>query len=325
MGVRTGPLDPDAPLYNTAAVVQRTGLAPATFRAWERRYQLPRPFRTPTGQRLYSERDIAALRWLADQTRQGVAISRAVEILRSGGASVGPTDAPARNEQYLDELRFRLTDALLAFDTDRAETVLGEALALFPFEDACMELLVPLLVEVGERWHAGTLSVAEEHFVSSFVRTRLSALMAVYSHDGSGPLVFAGAVEGELHELGVLMLAVFLLRQGYQVRYLGPNLPAESLRGPIERLRPAAVLLSCHAVEGLPELLAVAAMLDAVSPPRPVLIYGGRVFDRQPELRAQVPGSYAGPDARAAQARIEALLRPRRARALREPRQAGRV
>ena len=310
MVVRAGALDPDAPLYNTAAVVQRTGLAPATFRAWERRYHFPRPFRTPTRQRLYSERDIAALRWLAEQTRQGVAISRAVEILRSGRASLAETGAPARTRQYLDELRARLTEALLGFDTERAETILGEALALFPFEDACMELLVPMLVDVGERWHAGTLSVAEEHFVSAFVRTRLSALMAVYSHDGRGPLVFAGAVEGELHELGVLMLAVFLLRQGYLVRYLGPNLPAGSLRGPIERLRPAALLLSCHAIEGLPELLAVADMLEALAPPRPVLIYGGRLFDRQPALRSRVPGRYAGPDARQAQEQIRGLLRP---------------
>jgi MerR family transcriptional regulator, light-induced transcriptional regulator len=293
--------------------VQRTGLASATFRAWERRYHFPTPFRTSTRQRLYSERDIAALRWLAEQTRRGVAISRAVDILRSGRASVADTDTPTRTRQHLDELRARLTDALLGFDTERAETILGETMALFPFEDACMELLVPMLVDVGERWHAGTLSVAEEHFVSSFVRTRLSALMAVYSHDGGGPLVFAGAVAGELHELGVLMLAVFLLRQGYQVRYLGPNLPADSLRGPIERLRPAALLLSCHAREGLPELLAVAALLDSMAPPRPVLIYGGRLFDRQPALRARVPGTYAGPDARLAQDQIGALLRPRSA------------
>src|SRR5690348_6050098 len=80
----------DAALYNTAAVVQRTGVPATTFRAWERRYGYPKPRRDTGGQRLYSERDIDSIRWLSEQTAQGVAISRAVEMLR-GGYAAPPT------------------------------------------------------------------------------------------------------------------------------------------------------------------------------------------------------------------------------------------
>src|ERR1700730_6892807 len=76
--------DFDAPLYNTAAVVQRTGVPGTAFRAWERRYGYPKPRRNEGGRRLYSEHDIQAIRWLSDQTTHGVAISRAVEMLRRG-------------------------------------------------------------------------------------------------------------------------------------------------------------------------------------------------------------------------------------------------
>ena len=76
----------DTPLYNTSAVVQRTGVPATTVRAWERRYGYPKPHRDSAGQRLYSEHDIQAIRWLSDQTTHGVAISRAVEMLRGGHA-----------------------------------------------------------------------------------------------------------------------------------------------------------------------------------------------------------------------------------------------
>ena len=78
------PEDSDTPLYNTAAVVQRTGVPATTFRAWERRYAYPKPRRDEGGRRLYSEQDMQAIRWLADQTTHGVAISRAVEMLVGG-------------------------------------------------------------------------------------------------------------------------------------------------------------------------------------------------------------------------------------------------
>lgn len=310
MSIRTGD-DADTPLYNTAAVVQRTGLSAATFRAWERRYGFPRPYRTSTGQRLYSERDIAALQWLADQTKQGLTISRAVDMLRQGHARAEPKRTAPETAQGFGDLRQQLRDALLAFAPARAESLFTEALALYTFEDVCLEIVQPVLVDIGERWHAGNLSVVEEHYASTFMRTRLSALMHAYVRDGTGPLIFAGCAPGEQHELGVLMLALFLMRAGYRVRYLGADVPAEALREPVERHRPAIVTLSAHSERTAQALAEVAGALREVSPPRPVLVYGGRVFNEQPALRAHMPGVFAGEDARAAVATIGGLLNGR--------------
>src|SRR5919199_705808 len=77
------------PRYNTAAVVRTSGVPAATFRAWERRYGFPRPERLPAGQRLYSERDVAAIRWLHEQTERGLTISRAVALVRDALAGGG--------------------------------------------------------------------------------------------------------------------------------------------------------------------------------------------------------------------------------------------
>src|SRR5215216_407501 len=72
----------DRPTYNTAAVEQRTGLRPATFRAWERRYGFPKPRRLPGNQRLYSDQDVAAIRWLQHRTDEGLSISHAIRLLQ---------------------------------------------------------------------------------------------------------------------------------------------------------------------------------------------------------------------------------------------------
>jgi len=288
----------DTPLYNTAAVVQRTGLSAATFRAWERRYAFPRPYRTASGQRLYSERDIAALQWLAERTKQGLTISRAIDMLRQGHAQVEPRRAAPETEHGYQAVRTKLREALLAFAPVKAEAVLDEALALYAFEDVCLEIIAPVLVDIGEGWHTGHLSIVEEHYASTFLRTRLSSLMHAYMRDSSGPLIFTGCAPGEQHELGVLMVTLFLLRAGYRVRFLGANVPAEALKEPIERHRPAVLALSAQDERSALTLVSVAEMLGTITPPRPVLVFGGQAFNEAPALRDGIAGVFGGADAR---------------------------
>jgi DNA-binding transcriptional MerR regulator len=73
----------ETPTFNLKAVIQETGLKPDTLRAWERRYGLPSPKRTPGGHRLYSGRDIDMLKWLIARQEEGLSISRAVELWRA--------------------------------------------------------------------------------------------------------------------------------------------------------------------------------------------------------------------------------------------------
>src|SRR5512142_1560167 len=71
----------DEPTYNMKAVEQQTGISAATLRAWERRYALVEPKRTASGYRLYSDRDVALLRWVRQQMDEGLTISRVVAML----------------------------------------------------------------------------------------------------------------------------------------------------------------------------------------------------------------------------------------------------
>jgi len=75
------------PTYNLKAVLKETGLKADVLRAWERRYDLPKPHRTPGGHRLYSEYDIETIKWLMARQEEGLSISHATELWRSLKAS----------------------------------------------------------------------------------------------------------------------------------------------------------------------------------------------------------------------------------------------
>ncbi len=72
----------DVPLFNTKAVVQQTGIAAPTLRAWERRYTILSPERAQNDYRLYSERDIAIIRWLKGHVDTGMSISQSIALFR---------------------------------------------------------------------------------------------------------------------------------------------------------------------------------------------------------------------------------------------------
>lgn len=313
------------PVYNTRAVVQRTGVPADTFRAWERRYGIPKPERTSGNQRLYSERDVSIISWLRDQTRRGLTISQAVALYHSeGGARVqtpqvhrgqaprapGASGGPA--EQF-QRSRAALVAALSAFDTAGAERALEEAVAIGSVEQVCLHILEPVLVEFGERWERGETSVSVEHFATAFVLRKFGALFNVSGPDtGRGPIV-AACIEGELHEVGLLLTCLLLSRRGYQVIYLGPNLPVADLVQAVLTIRPPMVLLSTSTLAGAERLIAaVATVASAVARARagivPIIGYGGRIFERHPDLQQRTSGIFLGTDIDAALHQIDTLL-----------------
>ncbi|MBV9546719.1 MAG: B12-binding domain-containing protein [Chloroflexi bacterium] len=300
----------ETPLYNTAAVVQRTGVPATTIRAWERRYGYPLPRRDTGGQRLYSEREIEGIRWLADQTAHGVAISRAVAMLRGGHAVPGRSEAAATQApRSFASVRSDMLNALLALELDRAEAVLAEAFALYSVEDVCLNVFEPLLVEVGDRWNAGELSIAEEHYITGFVRARLFALLDAYQRAGAaGPLVLLACAPEEWHELGILLVSVFLARRGAAARYLGPNLPLDALKSLVEQHHPAVVALSAQSRETARKLREAAPLLAEGPPPHPQLVFGGQAFNNDPALREGMQATYVGPSAAAAAQAIASMV-----------------
>lgn len=298
----------NAPVFNTKAVARDTGVPADTFRAWERRYGMPRPQRTPGGHRLYSERDIAIIRWLRDRTNEGVNISHAVLLLTTT-LDASATDLPIGNDaaRAIGQLIDEVVQALTNFDSRQADHILSEAFSIYPFEQVLLELVQPAMVEIGERWHRGEINVAVEHFATQFVRRKLASLLNIFENTARRATVVVGCAPGELHDLGVLLSALFLVRRGWHVIYLGPQVPLFDLLETVQSVKPTLVCLSASTMETALELIPVARGLTEAYP-QVHFGYGGRAFNLNPELCNSMPGIFLGQDARELVERAGQLL-----------------
>jgi MerR family transcriptional regulator, light-induced transcriptional regulator len=287
-----------APVFNTKAVARETSVPADTFRAWERRYGMPRPKRTPGGHRLYSERDIAIIRWLRDRTDEGVNISHAV-LLLTNTLNAPASTMPAGNHEAraIGHLIDEIVQALMNFDSTQADQILSEAFSIYPFEQVLLELVQPAMVDIGERWHRGEINVAIEHFATQFVRRKLAGLLSIFEGSAHRATVVVGCAPGELHDLGALLSALFLVRRGWHVIYLGPQVPLFDLLEIVHSLKPTMVCLSASTMETALELIPLARGLIKAHP-QVHFGYGGRVFNINPELRHSMPGIFLGHDAR---------------------------
>ncbi len=284
----------DMPVYTIKTVVLETGIAPATLRAWERRYGVLSPGRSDGGYRLYSEKDIATLRWLKNQVDSGVSISRAVallEIRRQAGEAPEFDDermpgliAPAETARCPSIIVDELVAELNSFQEAQAEAILTEAFALYPVDVVAEEIIAPTLVEIGEGWHRGEVSVVQEHFATAFLRRRLTSLFDAYPQPSSGPLAITGSAPSEWHDIGILMVSLALRRHGWRVIYLGQNVPVEHLLREVRKLKPDMLCLSAATADAVEVLADVHAQVAALPDPHPRLVFGGGAFNSNPEL-----------------------------------------
>lgn len=303
------------PEYNTLAVVNRTGVPADTFRAWERRHGLPHPARTDGNRRLYSERDIAIISTLKRMTDQGVSISHAIESTRRhldlnrAPASVTSSLPPA-SPSGLEAIREQLLTAITDYDARRANGLIEHAIAMVDVESLCVDILQPVLIEIGNRWERGESTVGMEHFGTAFCMRKLSALFSASQSEAGHPTVICACVEGEHHEVGLMMLAFLLSRDGYRVIYLGANLPTPDLLSAVQRTRPDAVALSSTTERSFPHLLSAVATLRSHFDARrcPIIGYGGALYEREPHRQQGVDADYLGADARSARRWLDELI-----------------
>ena len=302
------------PTYNLKAVVRETGLKPDTLRAWERRYGVPAPQRTDSGHRLYSQHDIDTLKWLLLRQDEGMSISRAIELWRrmendgldpldGAGAPGGQRPADVRSAAQVPAtavvadgattagLRRAWVAACLAFDEQQAEQLLAQAFALFPAEIVCLELIQRGLAEIGAGWYRGGVTVQQEHFASALALRRMEALLISTPPPTRPGRILVGCPPEEEHTFVALMLSLLLRRRGWDVVYLGANVPIRSIEATLRVVRPNLVVLTAQQLYTAASLLEMAEVLYRERIP---LAFGGLVFAEVRNLHPAIPGYYLG-------------------------------
>lgn len=237
-------------------VARRTGVAAELLRAWERRYQAVTPIRTDTGRRLYSDEDIERLRLiksLIEGRRRvsdvaGLALAELQELQGEDQRETVPT--PVRPVEFprlsgdLGNFLEQCHTAVAELDALGLERVLLEASRRYSPEQVRRDLLVPLMVGVGERWHGGELRMMHEHMATAIVRSFLITAASHQQVDPSAPVLVATTPAGQHHEIGILIAVAAAQECGWRPLYLGPNMPAEEIAGALHTARSDTLVLS---------------------------------------------------------------------------------
>ena len=279
------------PRHPIGVVARRTGLKPDLIRAWERRYGAVEPGRTDTRRRFYSDADIERLLLLRRVVHTGRGIGQVaglsneqlqalieeepaapLQLPRRPAAAHPPGSVEETAESFLQlclAAAQRLDVRELEVQIERASVALSRANLL-------EKLLVPLMQRIGDLWHQGALRPIHEHMASSVVRSFLGGMRNAFHAEATAPHLIVTTPARQHHELGALIVAATAAGEGWQVTYLGPDLPPEEIAAAALQKGARAVALSITYPPDDPILVDELKKLRRLLGSRTTLIVGGR-------------------------------------------------
>ncbi len=231
-------MNPEYRTYEIQEVSGLTGLSPDRLRAWERRYEAVRPVRQANGYRAYTADQVALLRAYARLVTNGARIGGLIgrppaEVIESAWQEL-PDGTP------LGEL----LATIRRLDRDALEGLLAEQLARRGLVGFADEIVLPLATVIGDLWTVGDFPIAAEHLASEVVVHALKEGLRLEQTQRPGPAAIAACLPSERHEWGFLATLCHIQAMGWQIGYLGTNLPLDDIVQAAWRLSPGAVVLS---------------------------------------------------------------------------------
>ncbi|WP_224770880.1 MerR family transcriptional regulator [Pseudomonas sp. FEN] len=164
-------------------VARQTGVNAVTLRAWERRYGLVTPHRTTKGHRLFCAEHVQRIQAIVTWLNRGVAVSQIKQLLDS---SPTPLESPGNDWQALRQDLVRAISQLAERQIDER---FNQAMSLYPPRTLCERLLMPLLVELEQRWRGQFGAQMEQTFFYTWLRSKLGARIYHNNRQLKGPPV----------------------------------------------------------------------------------------------------------------------------------------
>ncbi len=207
-----------------------SGIKAHTIRIWEKRYNVLQPMRSDTNIRNYDLQSLQKLLNVVLLNDYGYKISRIaehssenIELLVRQIITEKSTKNHAINAFKMAMVNF---DQALFFNT--YNSLLSEK----SFREVFYEVVIPLMQEIGLLWQAGTISPAQEHFLTFLIKQKLFLnieKLQVLEPTKTDKVFVLYLPENEIHELGLMYLNYEMLSKGYKTIYLGESVPVDSL------------------------------------------------------------------------------------------------
>lgn len=228
--------------FNIQVASQLSGVASATIRAWEKRYNAVIPERGDNKHRLYSEKDIEKLALLFRLTEVGQSIGKIAHLELQELKGVYETlmhkpyeeaniVTPHHEKVDYEKMLNNFLIALTLYKLDIISHELEKAKNMLTPKEFCLNLIIPLFQQIGRKVLSGELTIAQEHTLSALCNFQIGQMIGSHYQKKilKRDLYILAAPEGELHEIGLLACSLLCVHYGIRFIYMGVNLPSQSL------------------------------------------------------------------------------------------------
>lgn len=262
--------------YSISDIESLIGIKAHTIRAWETRYNLVPPKRTPTNIRYYDESDLKMLLNIVALNENGYKISRIAKLSKQQIQDlVVQLNADWGNENVQ---LMNLSNATLRYDEKEFSKILSGCIKEMGLINVMDRVLFPFMKRVGMLWQTGTIDPSQEHFAANLIRDRIIVeIDKLQKPVKEKPLRFLLFLpEGEMHETGLLFTRYLLKKCGHETLYLGAEIPYSDIRKVIESYQPDyafIVLTSLNLGKDINKI--IAKVMDHVNVP---LLVGGSLI-----------------------------------------------
>ena len=262
--------------YSISDIESLIGIKAHTIRAWETRYNLVPPKRTPTNIRYYDESDLKMLLNIVALNENGYKISRIAKLSKQQIQDlVVQLNADWGNENVQ---LMNLSNAALRYDEKEFSKILSGCIKEMGLINVMDRVLFPFMKRVGMLWQTGTIDPSQEHFAANLIRDRIIVeIDKLHKPVKEKPLRFLLFLpEAEMHETGLLFTRYLLKKCGHETLYLGAEIPYTDIRKVIESYQPDyafIVLTSLNLGKDINKI--IAKVMDHVNVP---LLVGGSLI-----------------------------------------------
>ena len=239
------------------------------------------------------------LKWLVERQNEGLSISRAVELWNQTAAedrstttvTVTPLPSTEAGGTMVDELREAWLAACMEFDDLAANRILDQAFSLAAPELISTEVLQKGIAQIGEGWYRGRVSVQQEHFATAIASRRLNSLLAATTPPTRPEPLLAACPPGEEHDFVLLLVSFLLRRGGWEVVYLGANVPLQELDVTLQDVSPRLVISTAQMLTSAASLREMSGFVTSQGV---AFAYGGGIFKHIPSLTRRISGHFLG-------------------------------
>jgi DNA-binding transcriptional MerR regulator len=235
--------------YSIRQVVELTGVTEFVLRAWELRYGAFKPKRTLTGRRIYAKEDILKARTLFELTRQHYKIGDIAKL-----SSEQLKEILGRPEKSLPKPNCEIIYAALnfaqLFKWEEVREIFLERRVALGLKKYIFHFILPFLQILNEQILENKISIAQEHILSAFIKESLHSLSSKPVKKKISKRLVLASIEGDFHEIGLLIGLVLSKHAGLQTLYLGANVPKRDLCETCIRFRATHILLTSTVSKG---------------------------------------------------------------------------